>query len=270
MAEMEEVLVPLYLHHRYQVESTASALGGLHYIYAMRGDGRQPTGPVPAAEQRAALRALMATLKPSALAVPSSVIRSLPPRPSGYGSSRELFPRHTGLMFDVLTPAMVAADLTISNLLEPSRAARLVQQHALEPALPGLDEVIAALVDATFKASTTTPYETEITRTTQRVLVENLMTLAAGSPMPQVRAIASHGLKTRMSMVGAGAGLTAERAAHASLLAADIKRFLDRPSVPATRLELPDAPPGAPIGQPAMEFLRRYEPACMVEDSSYR
>ena len=57
-------------------------------------------------------------------------------------------------------------------------------------------------------------------------------------------------------------GLTPERAAHASLLAADIKRFLDRPSTPATRTELPEAPPGAPIGQPAMEFLRRFEPAC--------
>ena len=47
MAQMEEVLVPLYLHHRYQVEATASALGGLHYIYAMRGDGRDPVKPVP-------------------------------------------------------------------------------------------------------------------------------------------------------------------------------------------------------------------------------
>jgi hypothetical protein len=46
------------------------------------------------------------------------------------------------------------------------------------------------------------------------------------------------------------------------LIAADIKRFLERPSVPATRSELPDAPPGAPIGQPAMEFIRRYEPVC--------
>ncbi len=54
MAEMEEVLVPLYLYHRYQVEAAASAVGGMHYIYALRGDGRQPTRPVPANEQRAA------------------------------------------------------------------------------------------------------------------------------------------------------------------------------------------------------------------------
>jgi len=238
-------------------------VGGMHYIYALRGDGRQPTRPVPANEQRAALQALMATIKPSALALPDAVVQNLPPRPSGYEGSRELFPRNTGLMFDVITPAMVASDLTISMLLEGPRAARIVEQHAIDPGLPGLDDVIGMLVDATFKATTATAYEAEIARTTQRVLVENLMTLAAGSPMPQVRAIASHALKTRMTAAtGSSAALTGERAAHATLMAADIKRFLERPSVPATRMEVPEAPPGAPIGQPAMEFLKRYEPAC--------
>ena len=43
-----------------------------HYIYAMRGDGREPVKSVPAGEQRAALEALMATLKPSELALPSA------------------------------------------------------------------------------------------------------------------------------------------------------------------------------------------------------
>ena len=42
MAMLEEVLVPLYLHHRYAVESAASAVGGQNYIYAFRGDGRKP------------------------------------------------------------------------------------------------------------------------------------------------------------------------------------------------------------------------------------
>ena len=263
MAQMEEVLVPLYLHHRYQVEAAASAVGGMHYIYALRGDGRQPTRPVPAAEQRAALQALMTTLKPSELALPASVLKSLPPRPSGYdGGSRELFPRYTGLMFDVITPAVVASDLTISNLLEPARAARLVEQKAVDASLPGLDDVIAALVDATFKASTTSPYEAEIARTTQRVLVENLMTLASTSQMAQVRALASHALKTRLAALSVPAGPGTERAAHAALLAADIKRFLDRPFPPASRTETPEAPPGAPIGDPAMQYLRRWEPAC--------
>ena len=37
MATIEEVLVPLYLHHRYQVEATATAVGGVGYTYASAG-----------------------------------------------------------------------------------------------------------------------------------------------------------------------------------------------------------------------------------------
>src|SRR5690606_41851054 len=40
MATIEEVLVPLYLHHRYQIDAAASVVGGLDYNYALRGDGR--------------------------------------------------------------------------------------------------------------------------------------------------------------------------------------------------------------------------------------
>ena len=66
--------MPLYLHHRYAVESAASAIGGQNYIYAMRGDGRVPLQWVPAAAQRAALNALVSTIKPSELALSQSVI----------------------------------------------------------------------------------------------------------------------------------------------------------------------------------------------------
>jgi len=42
MALIEDVFVPLYLHHRYAVDSAVTVIGGQDYIYAMRGDGRQP------------------------------------------------------------------------------------------------------------------------------------------------------------------------------------------------------------------------------------
>src|SRR6185437_325548 len=82
MATMEEALVPIYMYHRYAVEAAASAIGGQDYIYAFRGDGRTPTKWVPAAAQKAALDALMATLKPSELALPKNALDKIPPRPS--------------------------------------------------------------------------------------------------------------------------------------------------------------------------------------------
>jgi hypothetical protein len=66
-------------------------------------------------------------------------------------------------------------------------------------------------------------------------------------------------LQQRMQAAGAkGAGADA----HARLLAADIRRFLERPAQPATRTEAPSLPPGAPIGEPAMDWLGLVEPWC--------
>lgn len=261
LAEMEEVLVPAYLYHRYQVDAAASALGGMHYIYALRGDGRDPAPPVPAAEQRAALSALLATLQPAELVLPDEVVRKLPPRPSGYQRSRELFPRYTGLMFDKIAPAVVASDMTISALLTADRAARLVQQHAIDPALPGLEEVTDSLLGTTFGARPATAYQAEVARAVQRVAIDRLMDLAANADMPQVRAIATHRLARRMQQSGSMTGGSDADQAHYQLLAADMKRFLDRPHAAYARPAVVDAPPGAPIGgDTGMEFLRRFEP----------
>ncbi len=257
MATIEEVLVPLYLHHRYQVEAAASTVGGIYFTYAMRGDGREPVRFAPAAEQRAALDAILATLKPSELALPRELLKKIPPRPSGFGTTRELFPRYTGQMFDAITPAVVAADLTLGFLLDDARAARLVQQHALDGTLPGLDAVIDQIFAATFAADGANAYEAEVARAVQRVAIERLMTLANGADMPQVRAIATQKLRQRQQRLSAAAAAPANggSAAHASLLAADIKRFLDRPFAPAVRAETPPAPPGAPIGDLGMQYM---------------
>ncbi|HVL67477.1 MAG TPA: zinc-dependent metalloprotease [Vicinamibacterales bacterium] len=264
LATLEEVLVPLYLHHRYQVEATSHLVGGLYYTYALRGGNTEPVRFVPAADQVKALDAILETIKPSALALPRPLLKIIPPRPSGYGQSRELFPRYTGQMFDAITPALTAADLTLGFLFNSARAARLVEQHALEPKMPGLHGVLERIIAATFGAPRPTdPYEAEIQRAVQRVVVENLMDLAANAGMPQVRAIAT----ARLRAVAAGLPKvgTSPAAAHGTLLAADIQRFLDRPLPPAARQEIPAPPPGAPIGEPALDWLRRLEPACSID-----
>jgi hypothetical protein len=40
------------------------------------------------------------------------------------------------------------------------------------------------------------------------------------------------------------------------LLGRDIERALNRPAAPYNALPSPNAPPGAPIGEPALEYLR--------------
>jgi hypothetical protein len=279
MATMEEVLVPLYMHHRYQVDAAASALGGVHYIYAMRGDGRDPLTPVSAGDQRAALDALLATIQPSALALPRSLLDQLPPRPSGYGRSRELFPRYTGSTFDAITPAAVAADHVVSSILNAQRTARIVEQHALDPSLPGLDDVLDALFAATFDVSPADPYEAEIGRAVERVVIDRLAQLAGGAPMPQVRAIATLRLELTRDQLAErvrtdrirNQPTEADRGndAHFMLLVRDIARFLERPAAEFSQPTNMTAPPGAPIGEPAMDWLGRLEPVCSWWDSNW-
>jgi hypothetical protein len=264
MATMEEVLVPLYLHHRYQVEAAASSVGGIYFTYAMRGDGRDPVRHAPAAEQKAAVDALLATLRPSVLALPADLLRKIPPRPSGYGMSRELFPRYTGQMFDAIAPAVVAANLVAGLLLDEARAARLVEQHALDPTMPGLKWVLDRVLQATANPTATNPYEAEVGRAVQRVFIERLMTLAASAEMPQVRAVAMARLEPYRNYRTVTVEPTDADSAHRAAISADVRRFLDRPLAPTTRLEIPSAPPGAPIGEPAMDWLRRLEPPCSV------
>ena len=256
LATLEEVLVPLYLHHRYQIVATAAGLGGMNYSYAMRGDGQMPFERVSGPEQRRILGSLLEVLQPMELALPETVIDSLPPRPSGYGRHRELFPRYTGMMFDAITPAVALAEVLIDNLLESQRAARLVEQHALDPTLPGLDEVTVELIDAVFGAGSADAYEQEIRRAVERVVIDGLMELAADAAMPQVRAIATYRLDQLRRSLGTDAdrGTIADQA-HFSLLASDIGRFLERPADAFRQPSTPAPPPGEPIGDPALDWL---------------
>jgi hypothetical protein len=249
LATMEEALVPIYLFQRYQVQAASKTLGGLYYTYAMRGDGQKPLHRPSAAEQKEALDALLNTLDPAQLALPQGVLDKLPPRPFTYPATRELFNRYTGLVFDAVSPAAAAADITVSMILQPERAARLIEQHDFDPTLPGLAQVIDRLFDATYGIKPANGYQAEIERAVRRVVLQRLMDLAANADMPQVRAIASlelRQLRDRLTASARGADV-ADRAADL-MNADDIGRFLDRPMAPEKLAQPVAPPPGDPIG----------------------
>jgi len=255
LATIEEPLVPVFMYHRYAVESAASMVAGQDFIYGMRGDQRTPTKGVSVDDQRKALDALAMTLRPAELTVPKRVLDLIPPRPPGFGMHRELFPRTTGDTFDPLSPATVAADVTIGFVLEMSRAARMVAQHAVNPSAPGLEDVIDRLTAATFDAPSQTGYEAAVRRAEERVLVDRVTWLAQASPNSQVRAIASLKLSKLAARLRTAVAKNDADLAQRTLIAADIKRFLERPAEVARIIPAPDAPPGAPIGDPGMDWL---------------
>ena len=263
LATLQEVLVPMYLFHRYQVEAAAKVIGGVDYTYAVRGDGQVPQKPVPAAEQRRALQAVLASLRPEVLALPRPILALLPPRPYGFdGNSRELFSGRTGLTFDPLAPAEAAASLTLSFVLHPQRASRLEAQRAVDPSLPGLGEVVDALIDETWKSNDRRldAYESAITRQTESMVAQELMNLASAEEASlAARSMAYFKLDQLKDMLYRKQAFPSEQD-HAhyvyTLQKIDLFEKGEKEGLPALRPN--DAPDGSPI-DPGQEWL---EPFC--------
>jgi len=193
IATLEELLVPLYLFHRYQVEAAASALGGQYYYHKLRGDTQKNPEIVPPAEQKRALAALLETVRPEFLSIDEKILSTLPPRPPGYPQTRELFPGYTGSTFDPLAAAETAAGLTMEMILLPERASRLVDFHSRNAQNPGLGETIDAVLNFTWKSGKKTGILAEVQRVVDYAALLNLMKLAANeSASPQARAIAHY------------------------------------------------------------------------------
>lgn len=251
LALQEEALVPLYFFHRYQAEAAVKMIGGLNYRYALRGDGQFATQAVPAVQQTKALDALLATVTPSALALPEALIKNIPPHPIGYSRSREVSTTRTDLTFDPMALSESAADMVFSLLLQPARATRLVQHHALDVQQPSLESVIDQMISKTFKATTEQGYKAQLQFTVNHALLNNLISLALNTKAsPQARAIALLKIDQLKIWLITKRKTTLSESwiAHYAFELASINAFSEDPK----KYELENAlqaPPGQPIGQ---------------------
>lgn len=257
IAELERVLAPLYLAHRYQVEAAVKWIGGVQYAYTVKGfetarDSTWLVRPVSDADQQAALLALMETLDTRFLEIPAHIRRLLPPQPFGYGRDRETFDSKTGLSFDPFSAAESSAELSLRLLLNPERLARLVEQKALEPErIVSVEYVIGQTLTQVLGNRKETAYQQELARTVEKLAVKQLIALAA-DPVAnqQVSALALSDLKTLEKMFGQGAASAttdAAQRAHLEYLIRQIALFRANPKdfIPP---QSPDIPDGSPIG----------------------
>src|SRR6056297_1994100 len=249
LASLREVLVPIYLYHRYQVDAAAKSLGGVQFSYAVRGGpGGRPT-PVSPDDQRRALTMLLKTLDTERLDLPDRIVRMMPPSYNGYwfDIGGETLPARTEPAFDPFTAAETAADLSFRALLNPARAERLVAQNALDPAMPSLSDVVDAVQERLFADLTSTNSDRSIV-ISQRLLARfaaALMELDTGSNSPQVQGIASAGLRNLARETGRARGMRA----FGEWMSARIESHLQRPAPPSSPASSgPDVPPGSPIG----------------------
>ena len=258
LSDLEAKLLPLFLHHRYQLQAAVKTLGGVRYSYAVKdGNAVRPSSIAvvePADRQRDALDAVLETLDPKVLVLPDRLLDLIPPqafnRPEG---TSERFAGKTGLVFDPVAAAVTAADLAVSGLLDPQRAARLAESHARDPRAPGIDDVVSALIKKTWDAAPGDGRTGAVTRAVQWLVVTRLIGLASDeTAAPSVRVVASFALDSLTRRIQARAsregGVPSQSDHHGWAVVQEIRRFLNRPDPTHQRAEPPPSPPGDPIG----------------------
>lgn len=254
MSTLEDVLVPLYLMHRYQVEAVSKVIGGLDYSYAVRGENQSPKVDIlPNDLQRSALKVLLETLNPAFLVIPEHILTLIPPPAYGYQRGREQFNTHTGLSFDPLAVAEASVDHTLKFLLNPQRLARLVEQAARKPyylSAVSVMNTVRKQVETQVNAGAG-DYPHAIARIIEQRFIYRLIQLAADeSIQPQVAASAlstlidiRNGIPERL----ANTPSNSMARAHLRYLKAQVEQFQRDPN----HFEVPKAPrlpDGSPIG----------------------
>jgi hypothetical protein len=252
LSDLELKFLPLYLHHRYQTTAAIKSIGGVYYTYAVKvnnsANPKQVNEIVPASRQREALQAVLETINPAELVISDEILRLIPPLAYGYGSQRsEFFTKRTNPIFDAIGAAEIAADMTISGLLEPNRAARLIEFNSRNKDHPHFREVVDALLKANWKPVSDSK-QIAVQRALQNLTISRLMDLAANAnAQPQVRAVATESLRGLLATLKKAIA-TGDTAAHNRAMIDDIERFLTRPDAPRRQTTILPNPPGDPIG----------------------
>jgi hypothetical protein len=252
-ALMEEVLVPLYLMHRYQIEATSKLIGGLDYTYKVKGDNQRTQSRLDAKTQSEALEALLKAIAPENLILPTSIVDIIPPRPMGYSRNRETFPSRVGLNFDPLAPAENVVDMALGFMLEAGRANRLAQQAAFDNSLPSFNSYLDNLSNKLILNDIPNNYEGQVILMRENKLIDHMIKLAKD---PAANSIVKADTRAKLASIKNMKSENAKNkntsaANHGVYLASKIETFLSLPeelSTPAT-ISVPD---GAPIGSGEM------------------
>ena len=256
-SDLNAVIVPIYLYHRYQVAAAAKYLGGLDFAYGVNGADPSPATPVGVEDQQRAVDALLLTLSPDALDLSDEVLNTLTPGDVGFaggGQSLELFPSRTGPVFDLPSAAEISVDLTFDALLAPARLERIAAYEQRSDTALNMSALLSQIEETVFQRHDTHRHQL-LARITQSRYVENLIGLAHRSDMSAEVASRVNGqlraIETRLTRRRAARTETEEL--HFAHLVARIRSHFD-----GTAEAQPDAlatPPGSPIGAAAGEEL---------------
>lgn len=180
-SDLEDLFVPIYLLHRYQVEAVVKMIGGVNYNYATKGSIPFSVEVVSPTQQRNALLEYLNALSPKALKIPSHLNKLLHPRSFSNPRTRENFLSQTGVTFDYLGIATSLSDAIIGMLLHPERANRLVMQFGFDKNQLSLKETLNILVNNHFKRTLRDSHENQLNEIVKGSILKHLMHLGQSS-----------------------------------------------------------------------------------------
>lgn len=240
---LEDVFVPLFFFHRYQTEAAVKLVGGMDYNYAVKDGKEKVWESLDVGIQKNALKGILKTLDAENLAIPKEKLDLFPPRAFGFNRSRESFKSNTGVAFDVLGAPVTAADMSLRLLLHPERAARLVQQKALDEEQLGLSETLDYLVEKTIKIVLKDKYQNQVQQTINYNVFQHLLGLAVNEKAtPQVKAW------TNASIDRLEKWLKGKDEPIYRQMLRDLKEYRDNPDDFKLKISTPKIPDGSPIG----------------------
>jgi hypothetical protein len=244
LSKLEDVLVPLYNYHRYQYEAVTKVIGGINYMYSVRGDANQIKPTILSNDlQLKALHAAVSCLSSDILTLPENILKIIPPRPPMYYGVGELFEKRTGMSFDALSAAESLADFELGFLFNVERANRLVQNKARANVI-GWDNVLDEILKNTWFASIPKGLSGSVQMQTQQQTLHWLLGVSQSADANyEVRSISQQAIQKLKSKLE---GLVKSDPTHS----AHYQYALERIAHP-DKITLPKPvtiAPGAPIG----------------------
>ncbi len=248
LANLQQMFVPVYLHHRYQVDAVAKMIGGVTYGYDTAKTGARMTR-VSETQQKQAMQALLQTIDPAALVVPDELWAKLIPQPFSTSRNIELFQGRTSPIFDRESCARIAANLTIGNLLNSERVSRLAMTSEFSEDF-GPQQMMVNLIDHVWRQPIEPKALADVSRVLKQCLTDHLLKLAGDQQASlSARGVARFGLDRVQQYLDSQKRTGRPEERHvAETMSDQIQRFLSRPYPETTIPENQSAPPGSPIG----------------------
>ena len=245
---IEDILVPIYMLHRYQIESAAKAIGGVDYLYFVKNKNNDKVKFVDSKLQKESLKSLLNVLNPKNLVLPTNLIQILSPRSFRNPRTRENFESNTGVTFDYINASSSIINHTLTFLLNPQRINRIYQQNMFGEKILMLDDYLTIISNSIFSNNRMSPYESSINKNTSSLFLDHLFLTFNNSNTNDLSKSV-----ILSSIINTNEKLSSNLNDYNSFLVNKINGFIDNPDkyIPVEKTKIPD---GSPIGNFSCDY----------------